>query len=352
MSERKLASIRRIREINGITNADAIETAIVDGWAVVVKKGEFAVGDLACYLEIDSWVPHDLAPFLSKGAKPREYNGVLGNRLRTVKLRGQVSQGLLLPLSAIANEIGNPLRRLEEGDDVTGTLGIQKWEAPIPSQLAGKMKGNFPSFIRKTDQERVQNLWDKIKRDYNGISFEVTLKLDGSSCTVYQKDGTIGVCSRNLDLLVNDDNKDNSFIKTAIESKLAIILQAWGENVAVQGELMGPGIQGNPEGLAHHVLYIFDVFDIDKQEYFDSRDRQLFYERLRAEGLDAEYCRPIPILCFEYPAHFTSVLDILEFADGPSIKATKREGLVWKCLDDPSFSFKTISNKYLLAEKD
>jgi RNA ligase (TIGR02306 family) len=94
---RKLASIRKIADIRPIPDADAIEVAVVDGWKVVVKKGEYSVGDLAVYLEIDAWVPHALAPFLSKGQEPREYNGVKGERLRTVKLRGQVSQGLLLP---------------------------------------------------------------------------------------------------------------------------------------------------------------------------------------------------------------------------------------------------------------
>jgi RNA ligase (TIGR02306 family) len=98
MSERKMATIRKIDEIRPIEGADAIEAAVVGGWVVVIKKGEFKAGDLAVYLEIDSWVPHEIAPFLSKGQEPREYNGVKGERLRTVKLRGTTSQGLLLKL--------------------------------------------------------------------------------------------------------------------------------------------------------------------------------------------------------------------------------------------------------------
>ena len=98
MSERKMATIRKIDEIRPIEGADAIEAAVVGGWVVVIKKGEFRAGDLAVYLEIDSWVPHEIAPFLSKGQEPREYNGVKGERLRTVKLRGTTSQGLLLKL--------------------------------------------------------------------------------------------------------------------------------------------------------------------------------------------------------------------------------------------------------------
>ena len=106
---RKLATIRRIADIQPIEGADAIEVAVVDGWRVVVKKDEFTVGDLAMYLEIDSWVPHELAPFLSKGHEPREYNGVKGERLKTIRLRGTTSQGLLLKIEDIFKvvEIGD-----------------------------------------------------------------------------------------------------------------------------------------------------------------------------------------------------------------------------------------------------
>lgn len=93
---RKLASIQRIEEIKDIENADAIQAYRVLGWWVVDRKGQHKVGDLVIYLEIDSWVPYELAPFLSKGQEPREYNGVKGERLRTIKLRGTTSQGLLL----------------------------------------------------------------------------------------------------------------------------------------------------------------------------------------------------------------------------------------------------------------
>lgn len=126
---RKLASIRRIANIQPIEGADAIVVATVDGWKVVVKKDEFKVGDLAVYLEIDSWVPHNLAPFLSKGQEPREYNGVKGERLRTVKLRGTTSQGLLLKLEncfdiiekdgiKYINKLDNQIARSSENEDI------------------------------------------------------------------------------------------------------------------------------------------------------------------------------------------------------------------------------------------
>lgn len=136
MTIRKLASIAEVTYIKPIENADAIECAIVNGgWPVVVKKGEYKVGDVAIYLEIDSWVPHELAPFLSKGQEPCEYNDVKGKRLRTVKLRGQVSQGLLLPTTILDEKGLWPLAGDPIGYDLTAQLGIQKWESPIPAQL-------------------------------------------------------------------------------------------------------------------------------------------------------------------------------------------------------------------------
>ena len=98
---RKLATVRVIDAIRPIPDADAIECAIVGGWTVVVKRGEFAPGDIAVYCEIDSWIPTELAPFLSKGQEPREYEGVKGERLRTIRLRGTTSQGLLLKIEDV-----------------------------------------------------------------------------------------------------------------------------------------------------------------------------------------------------------------------------------------------------------
>ena len=149
--DRMMAWIAKIEEIRSIPNADAICCYRVGGWWVIDKKEAYKVGDLCVYASIDSWIPHELAPFLSKGSEPREYNGVRGERLRTVKLRGQVSQGLLLPLEPTCANIES---RLFEGLDVSAPLNIQKWEAPIPASLAGDVRGAFPSFIPKTDQER------------------------------------------------------------------------------------------------------------------------------------------------------------------------------------------------------
>jgi RNA ligase (TIGR02306 family) len=193
--ERALATIRVVQELRAIPDADAIEAARVDGWWAVVKTGSFNVGDLAIYIEPDAWVPTAIAPFLSKGKKPKVYEGVEGERLRTVRLRKQLSQGLLLSLDDVVFE---SLGIVVEGADVTEELGILKWERPIPAQMRGAMAGYFPSFIRKTDQERIQNR-PELLEDQDRL-WEISLKMDGSSTTIYQNDGFPGVCSRNIDL--------------------------------------------------------------------------------------------------------------------------------------------------------
>jgi len=186
MTERKMATIRRIDEIGPIEGADAIEVATIGGWKVVVKKGEFATGDLAVYCEIDSFIPTTIAPFLTKPDHyPKVFEGVQGERLRTVRLRGQLSQGLLLPMDIIPKTLDvtyYPPDAYQEGTDVSELLGIVKYEAPIPASLQGEVRGMFPGFIPKTDQERIQNLsselaeWQRL-----GHTFEVSEKLDGTS---------------------------------------------------------------------------------------------------------------------------------------------------------------------------
>lgn len=356
MTIRKLASIAEITYIKPIEGADAIECAIVNGgWPVVVKKGEYQVGDVAIYLEIDSWVPHELAPFLSKDKEPREYNGVKGERLRTVKLRGQISQGLLLPLSTLSpknrpwsDDVGG----FSVGTDITEYLGIQKWEPPIPSQLQGTMRGNFPHFIPKTDQERCQNLRKHIFETHKDEIYEVTTKLDGSSMTVYVKDGEIGVCSRNIDLV---ETEGNSFWKAARDQNLIDALQGYCEDMAmdlaIQGELIGEGIQGNPEKLKGHRFFLFDVYDITNGLYLNPNERYDVLDELKRGGADLEHV-PIVESSLRVTQAYETIDELLEFAEGPSLNPqTKREGLVFKSLES-DFTFKVIANSYLLKHKD
>ncbi len=346
---RKLASIKPITYIKPIEGADAIECAIVDGgWPVVIRKDEYKIGDIAVYFEIDSWVPHELAPFLSKGQEPREYNGVKGERLKTIKLRGQVSQGLLLPLDCL----GSIANDASVGEDVSHILNIQKWEPPIPAQLQGTMKGNFPHFIPKTDQERCQNLRKDIFEKHEGETYEVTLKLDGSSTTIYVKDGEVGVCSRNIDL---KETEGNSFWKAAREQNiiepLLELSKEKGEEYAIQGELIGEGIQGNPEKLKGQRFYLFDIYSITEGRYFEPFERYTVLDQLKMLGADIEHVPIIDQHVF-LTQQYETIDDLLNFAEGPSLNPqTKREGIVFKSWDS-DFTFKAIANSYLLKHKD
>ena len=333
---RKMASIRVIDKIEPIEGADAIETAVIGGWKVVVKKGEFAVGGTAVYLEIDSWVPTELAPFLSKGKEPREFNGVKGERLRTIKLRGQLSQGLLLDLDTALPFTNS----FQDGDDVSEVLNIQKWERPMNAQLAGMARGNFPSLIPKTDQERVQNLVKEIA-SAGDMEFEVTEKLEGSSMTCYLIDGVFGVCSRNLDL---KETADNTFWQVARELDIEAKMRDTGPDAqfAIQGELIGPGIQGNIYKLSKPEFHVFDVYNIQAGDYLTPVFRRALIQRM---GL-----KHVPVIWSTWK--LSEVDSILAQAEGRAWlnKDQEREGIVFKQVNG-GMTFKAISNKYLLGEK-
>lgn len=335
---RKLASVRTIAEVKAIPEADKICAYRVSGWWIVDQVGKYQVGDLVVYCEPDSWVPTSLAPFLSKGKEPREYNGVKGEKLRTVRLKKQVSQGLLLPLSPTCDMIES---ELFEGLDVTFPLNIQKWEAPIPACLAGQAKGLFPSFIKKTDQERIQNM-PEILLDTE-TEWEVTIKLDGSSGTNYFRDGYFGVCSRNIDL---KDVEGNTFWTIAKKIGLDVALPAFGKEIAIQGELMGEGIQGNQEKIQGHKFFVFDIFNIDRFAHVGFDERNAIITELNLFGAQLEHS---PIVEITTLAKFKGSMEaILAYAEGVSYNpAVKREGVVFKSLDG-SKSFKVVSNAWLL----
>ncbi len=335
MSERAMATIRKIDAIDPIEGADQIEVATVGGWKVVVKKNEFEVNSLAVYLEIDSWVPNELAPFLTKGTEPREYNGVKGERLRTVKLRGQISQGLLLPLEPTCKNIES---LLFEDLDVSVPLNVQKWERPIPAQLAGQVRGNFPALVPKTDQERIQNLskqFDKFMED----TWSITEKLDGSSCTFYLDDeDQFHVCSRNLDL---KEDENNSFWKTAKKYDIEGIMRRNNmKGMAIQGEMIGEGIQGNQYKVVLD-FYVYDMYNTRTGEYILPSQLKAACERL---GLNH-----VPILAEGITLAGSSIQSILSEAEGKSrLNGSEREGLVYKSESIHDRSFKAISNKWLL----
>lgn len=357
---RKMAYIVKIDNITPIENADAIEVSHVGGWKVVVKKGEYSVGDLAVYCEIDSWIPHEIFPHLSKGKEPREYNGVKGEKLRTIKLRGQISQGLLLPLSVMGREyywktIVRPnywrkdgiIVKHDVGSDVSEYLNIQKYEPPVPAQLRGQIKGNFPSFIPKTDQERIQNCYKHITNPDNEQIWDrvvIEEKLEGSSTTIYYNNGDTGVCSRNLDL---KEEGGDSFWKAAkdqqIVEKLTEYCERTGRNLAIQGELIG-NVQGNIYKLDKNVIKVFDIYDIDERSYLG------YYER--SEILEHLDILQVPVLEVDGSVVGFSLDELLVMGEGKSELNPKqeREGVVVKSLFDPDCSFKIISNRYLMKQ--
>lgn len=345
---RKLATVRRITDIQPIPNADAIQVATVDGWKVVVKKDEFKIGDLAIYFEIDSWIPTEIAPFLTKeGKQPSVFNEVKGERLRTIKLRGQLSQGLLVPISVMfALEATTGVDIV--GDDVTDALNIQKWERPIPAQLAGQVRGNFPTQVPKTDQERVQNIVKEVTAaNETGLRFEITEKLEGSSCTFFlDLEGVFHVCSRNLDLKFDENN---AYWRAAIKYDVERKLNELGTlGVAIQGEIVGPGIQDNIYKLSDVQFYVFDIYDVQAGKYLVPDERHRMVEQL---GL-----MHVPVLAYAAELYdtlgITDIPGILSFAEGKSklLPTQEREGIVFKEVNG-GMTFKAISNKYLLNEK-
>jgi len=356
MTERKMATIRKIAEIQAIPEADKICAYRVDGWWVVEVVGKYVVGDLVVYAEPDSWIPTEMAPFLSKGHEPRVYNGVKGEKLKTVRLRGQLSQGLLFPLSVLGER--HEIFTISEGcigADVSEQLNIQKYEAPIPSELAGQAAGNFPRFIPKTDQERCQNLYEDIFIKNADAYYEITTKLDGTSFTAFYADKEEGVCSRNWELKLDGANENNSMVRMFIDSGLQSVFRQLSRNLAVQGELMGPGIQKNREQLKVPTLFVFDIYDIDTACYLTPDQRHALMDELWIFGVNKDMIQHVPVVA--YGANLLDTLSItttdqlLKFAEGPSLVHPIREGLVFK-RKDGGFSFKAISNAFLLKEKD
>ena len=337
-TDRKLASVVKIVDIQPIPGADAIVVATVKGWKVVVKVNEYKVGDLAVYYEIDSFLPiRPQFEFLRKSSYKRMGSSE-GFRLKTIRLRGQISQGLLTP---IPEGISNP----KEGDDLTEALDIVKYEPPIPAQLAGKIKGTFPSFIPKTDEIRIQNFENEVGFSPVGERAYVTEKLDGTSFTCYFNNGVFGVCGRNWEL---SETSDNSLWRMANVLQLKEKMTKHGKNIALQGELVGAGINGNLYELSDHKLYFFTGYDIDKgrRMFFDELEWVLF-------GLQLQMVPVLEKYGFVIPNESNIVDYMLKYAEGKSVlnMEVDREGVVVRGLEK-EFSFKAISNTYLLGSKD
>jgi len=254
----KLASIETITDRIHHPNADKLDIVKVLGWQVITKRDEFKKGDKVVFIVIDTILPK--APWSEFLADKKNPDAPI--RLKTAKLRAFYSQGLVLPLSVLPENI----QGWHEGADVGGALGIKKYEKEIPAQLSGEVLGGFPTYIcAQTDEDNGLSNPELVNEVLSNKWITVTQKLDGSSCTIIIEDAKIkSVCSRRLEL---KETEDNSFWKIARKLDLSICGRG---RYVIQGELMGPGIQGNQLKLIEPELYVFQIrFNDSFYSYID-----------------------------------------------------------------------------------
>jgi RNA ligase (TIGR02306 family) len=330
---RKLVSIETVHSVEPIKDADQIEQIKIRGWTVVAKRGEFQVGQRCVYFELDCFLPsaEPAFAFLAARGQVTRGDGVTGHVLRTAKLRGIYSQGLALPLDAF----GSRLNDKSPGDDVTELLGIEKWEPPVPA--GADIVGPFPSqLVAKTDAERVQNLadaWSVIVAHPGG--WFATEKIDGTSTTFGKVAGELIVASRNWQIAL-------SGAQAAIaESHQFAPLLAEGE--AIQGELFGAGIQGNPLKINGVRFAAFAFW----------RNRALV---ALADWPSWAAALAVPRLPqYELPATIDEVVAQADGIKSAVSPAQLAEGIVWHANNGQPLDelerrscFKAISNKWLL----
>jgi len=378
--ERQLASIQIIEKLDPIEGADFIERATVLGWHCVVRKGDFKEKDKCIYIEIDSMLPDIPAfEFLKdpKGKIP-EYGFV--HRLKTKRLKGQISQGLVMSLKDF------PKISAKVGDDVTELIGIKKYEPPVLVSLrTGQAKRTFPSFIPRTDETRVQSIpW--VVNSFQGKKVYVTVKLDGTSATYYIKDGEFGVCSHNMEwkkpvpepvwrerlskivfrigllklfrkygyLRAWQANAKNTYWEVAESLQIERLMRENNQllipkNWAIQGEICGPGIQKNHLGLKENQFFVFDVYDIDNKCYLNYADQNLFVGKLG-------FSKVPDVGVFEFC--WKTVDEVLQAAEGKYDNGHNREGIVIRTYEEQDWtrfgrgSFKAVNNSYLLEGGD
>ena len=362
---RKLASVQKVKAIRPIEGADRIEVVQVLNWDCVASKGQYHVGDLVIYFEIDSLLPDIPAfEFLKKSAWSQKLNKY---KISTHKFRNQISQGLVMPITQL-REIYNAINGTsissidyDEGDDLTALLKIEKYEPPVSNGPLGEII-NHEWYVPKTDEERIQVcaenvLPEYIKREQN--EWYASIKLDGTSCTAGLFDDAFLIGGRTQ--WYKDENMYTTTVKKYgdIEAKAREYLDATGVYVVFQGELCGPGIQGNKLGLKEKEWFIFNVF-VSTTGKYDS------YEKLDLIGMLAMCERfglkHIPIIDDEYKFSFDGysntdeiVNGLLSYVDNFKYRTyfedaspnQVAEGLVFR-LNDMTNSFKVVSNKFLL----
>lgn len=355
---RKLVTKRIIDSISPIENADAIETAHVGGWQVVVKKGEMQRGDTAVYFEIDSALPVDDERYsFLKDRCLKRFTANSGEtvdeciRVKTIKLRGCLSQGLLLPVIQFPELSDIPME-----EDCSEVLRVRHYDELSNmysgNATAGNQKGSFPCFIPKTDEERIQNL-PAYFTTMKDVEFEVSEKVDGSSMTVFyapvlRPESPFGVCSRNFELMLDDES--SAFVRMAKAYRLDVILHESflydDKELALQGELNGPGINGNRDKSKELTFKVFRIYNITDQKFITPEQR--------INWCDAYLVPHVKVLQrhFKPFAEFKDMDELLKYSDGLTDNGNPREGLVYKEEDASNpITFKAVSNAYLIKEK-
>ncbi|MCL1816149.1 MAG: RNA ligase (ATP) [Clostridiales bacterium] len=342
---RNLASVQAISAVRPIEGADAIELVIIKGWQCVAKKGEFAMGDLCVYFEVDSFLPIDARyEFLRRTSyRSNEFMGE-GMRIKTITFRGEISQGLALPVSSFPE-----IEEKVMGTDITELLKVRKWEMPEVVGSSGVEIGEKPYGIPTTDETRLQSMTEFIEA-FLGQPYYITTKMDGTSCTVYYKDGMVGVCGRNREY--KEDDSSCAMWKLVHKKGLKEKLISLNENIAIQGEFCGHGIQKNRLKLLTPNLFVFDIVRLEEngaRPKMGLHDLQSYCGRL---GLDM-----VPVE--EVGDSFDYALDtLIEKARGKYSSGADKEGIVvrtQKFQHNPELqhkmSFKVLNNDFLKKEK-
>lgn len=342
MGKRKLASIQYVHNITPIEGAEKIECVHVLGWQCVANKGQFSIGDKCIYMEVDSFLPVcERFEFLRASSfKENEIMGA-GFRLKTMKFRGQISQGLVQPLEIL------PEGKYEIGDDVTELLGIRKWEIEERVSNDGTVIAEFPSEISKTDELRVQSYPELIEEFKSVKGYYISTKMDGCSVTMYKSGDHFGVCGRNYEYA--DDDKCDMW-KYAHEHRVEERLKENNlDDIAIQGEFCGPGIQKNRLNLKTPEWYVFTVTDMKTNTRFSMYKIE---EICKLLGLNM-----VPVEEVEEEFKYKNVDELLERAKGKYASGRNKEGIVIRPVETVysntiagPLSMKVINNDYLLKE--
>lgn len=354
-----LVTIEKIIDIQSIPNAHSIELAFVKGWQCIVKKDSFKIGDLSVYFSIDS-IPdfNDPNTAFMKSKK----------RVRTMKMVGVLSQGLLGPLTWLSDR-GYDVNKYKEDDDITKEMGATKYISPEEEYLYREKPEagdevlkreyddhicyNFPRFVPKTDETRIQKCPDYLRQIKNR-PLVITRKEDGTSCTYVFNEGEFNICSRNFMLKFKEGQTKSKNVKhyydMSIKHDLKNKMTELNRNLAIQGEIVGTNINGNRLKMDHLEYRVFNIFDIDRQKYLTFDDLSRICETLGLQTVPLLFKGSYNEMCQFFNVEEMKVKTLLDYTDTLEYsKGNPAEGIVIKTDDyRHRISFKTISNNYLL----